>query len=127
MVFGARYEPVLQGDGCRERRAGTSFEMEPVLLRSRNGTLRRWPGTRSVRSPGRDGRLGRERNRARLRNRDREGIPRPQPAIVRLSKARPIQGSGRYGKRKKLRVPLIQWGGMASRRGLAVRRSLIAG
>ena len=101
LVFGARYAPLLHGNGGCEWRAGGRIELEPILLRPGHGTLRRRSRTGSVRPARRNGRLGGEGNGARPGHRHREGLPGSQSAPLRCSEARPVQRSGRPARRRR--------------------------
>jgi len=48
--------------------------------------------------------LGREGDRAYVRDRDRQGISGTQSAAVPVSEARAVQGTGGHGRREELRV-----------------------
>jgi hypothetical protein len=78
---------------------------------SRHGPLRRWDrDARSLRSPERGRRLGREQQGTCFRRRDRRVAARAESAALRVSAARAVQGHGEHGRRYELRVPLAAIG-----------------
>ena len=52
--------------------------------------------------------LGGRRQGAQLGGRDRPGVSRPQPAALRLSATCAVQGAGRSGKRRQLRMQIVE-------------------
>jgi hypothetical protein len=73
----------------------------PGMYHCRGGRVR----TRQFRPSDRRGHLGGEGHSSGFRGRNRESFPRPEPAIVRLSQVRALQGPRRPGRCQELRVP----------------------
>ncbi len=81
--------------------------IEPFLRRARHAPLRRRSGARQFRPADRGGGLGRARQSAGLRRRDRPHRPRPLAPALRLAATRTVQGLGRQRRRGELQMRRI--------------------
>jgi Tannase and feruloyl esterase len=64
--------------------------------------------TRQFRPSDRRGQSGGEGHRSKFRGRKWESFPRPEPAIVRISQVRTLQGPRRPGRSEEFRVPRMK-------------------